>query len=106
MERIGRNQQIGEEAVVENSDYAFLTFVQFIQEAEIEEKKCREYIDIGWLQPVNDDLFSPNDIFKVRKADRLCRDFDLPSHAGAMIVDLLEKIDDLESQLEQLRSNM
>lgn len=89
---------------MENS--TFLSFMEFIQEAEIEEEKCREYIDIGWLQPIEADKFllSSNDIFKVRKADRICRDFELPCHAGAMIVDLLEKIDDLENQLAQLRN--
>lgn len=91
-----------------NFGYAFLTLAEFIQEAEIEETKCREYIDIGWLQPIEKDtfLFSPDDLLKVRKADRLCRDFELPCHAGAMIVDLLEKIDDLENQLAQLRNSV
>lgn len=91
---------------MEETDYTFLSFVQFVQEAEIEEKKCQEYIDIGWLQPVENEkfLFSPDDIFKVRKAERLCRDFEIPCHAGAMIVDLLEKIDDLENQLAQLKN--
>lgn len=91
-----------------NFGYAFLTLAEFIQEAEIEETKCREYIDIGWLQPIEKDrfLFSPDDLLKVRKADRLCRDFELPCHAGAMIVDLLEKIDELENQLAQLRNSV
>lgn len=90
---------------MEKSDYTFLSFVQFVHEAEIEEKKCQEYIDIGWLQPVESEnnLFSSEDIFKVRKAERLCRDFEIPCQAGAMIVDLLEKIDDLENQLEQFK---
>jgi len=88
------------------SDYTFLSFLQFVQEAEIEEKKCQEYIDIGWLQPIEteNNLFSSGDIFKIRKAERLCRDFEIPCHAGAMIVDLLEKIDDLENQIAQLKN--
>lgn len=87
-------------------NYAFLSFVQFVQETQIEEEKCKEYIDIGWLEPVDKEnfLFSPEDILKVRKADRLCRDFELPIHGGAMIVDLLERIDDLENQLSQIRN--
>ena len=35
---------------MENS--TFLSFMEFIQEAEIEEEKCREYIDIWWMQPI------------------------------------------------------
>lgn len=91
---------------MEKSDYTFLSFVQFVHEAEIEENKCQEYIDIGWLQPVEteNNLFSSEDIFKVRKAERLCRDFEIPCQAGAMIVDLLEKIDELETQLAQLKN--
>lgn len=91
---------------MEKSDYTFLSFVQFVHEAEIEEKKCQEYIDIGWLQPVEteNNLFSSEDIFKIRKAERLCRDFEIPCQAGAMIVDLLEKIDDLENRLAQLKN--
>ncbi len=90
---------------MDKTDNSFLTFVQFIQEVEIAENKCQEYIDIGWLQPVENNLFNPDDILKVRKADRLCKDFELPCHGAAMIVDLLAKIDDLEAQLSQLRDN-
>lgn len=92
---------------MEKSENTLLTFVQFIRETETDEAACREYIDIGWLQPAEKEqfLFSPEDILKVRKADRLCRDFDLPSHGGAMIVDLLEKIDELENRLSQLQNN-
>lgn len=90
---------------MDTSNNSFLTFVQFVKEVEIAENKCQEYIDIGWLQPVKNDLFSVDDIFKVRKADRLCKDFELPCHGAAMIVDLLAKIDELESQLAQLRDN-
>ena len=90
---------------MDKTDNSFLTFVQFVQEVEIAENKCQEYIDIGWLQPVENNLFSADDIFKVRKADRLCKDFELPCHGAAMIVDLLVKIDELESQLSQLRDN-
>ena len=82
-----------------------VTWVEFTKEAEITDQRAKELIDLGWLQPINpeaEDLaFKQVDIFKARKANRLCMDFELPSLAGAIIVDLLEKIDDLEARLQE-----
>lgn len=89
------------------------TWVEFAKEAEVTEERAKELLDIGWLQPINTPsdgetvlehekaLFHQLDVFKARKANRLCMDFELPSLAGAMIVDLLEKIDDLEARLKE-----
>lgn len=47
-------------------------------------------------------MFRQVDVYRTRKLDRLCNDFELPSLAGAMIVDLLERIEDLENRLREL----
>ena len=47
-------------------------------------------------------MFRQIDVYKTRKVDRLCEDFELPSLAGAIIVDLLERIEELETRLKEL----
>ena len=42
------------------------------------------------------------DVFRVRKYRRLCSDFELSPVAGIIIVDLLERIAQLEERLARL----
>ncbi len=86
------------------------TLSEFTQFAEITEDRVKELLELGWLQPVNSEPINSNndlqfkyiDAYKARKVDRLCCDFEFPSLAGAIIVDLLEKIDDLEAKLKKI----
>ena len=99
----------------EDDNSSVFTCLEFIKEAEITEQRAKELLDLGWLQPVDSDtikhdsnnsiskdlVFKQSDVFRAREANKLCIDFELPSLAGAMIVDLLKKIDDLEAQLKE-----
>ena len=97
----------------EDDNTTVFTWVEFTKEADITEERAKEFLDLGWLQPVNVTpeeestmehdklLLRQLDVFKTRKANRLCMDFEIPSLAGAIIVDLLERIDDLEERLKE-----
>ncbi len=80
-----------------------VAFAEFVEEAGLVESRVDELVEIGWLVPASqaggDILFRHGDIFKTRKLARICDDFELPCLAGAIIVDLLERIDELESRL-------
>ena len=48
-------------------------------------------------------MFRDADIYRVRKLERICCDFELPVVGGTIIVDLLERIDVLERTVRGLR---
>ena len=53
--------------------------------------------------PENATLFSGRDVYRVRKLERICCDFGLPVVGGTIIVDLLERIEELEQQVRSLQ---
>lgn len=63
-----------------------------------------ELLDMGWLEPTRTaesaELFRAVDVYRMRKLERLCADFDLHTLAGTIIVDLLARIEELEQQLK------
>ncbi len=65
-----------------------------------------ELIEMGWLEPrqaaTEAYLFRVRDIYRVRKLERLCKDFELTSLGASIIVDLLERIDALEQKVRDL----
>lgn len=65
-----------------------------------------ELIELGWLEPVQTGadayLFRQVDIYRIRKLERICADFELPSLGGVIIVDLLDRIDSLERRIREL----
>ena len=85
---------------------SLVAWTEFVELTGIGEDRIRELMDLGWLQPARQTdqapLFRQIDVYKTRKVDRLCEDFDLPSLAGAIIVDLLERIEELETRLKEL----
>jgi len=79
---------------------------EFVELTGMGEERLRELLELGWLQPARrtgeSPLFRQIDIYKARKLDRLCRDFELSSLAGSIIVDLLGRIEELETRLREL----
>lgn len=91
-----------------------VAFSEFLELTGVGEERVTELIELGWLQPSGSAtpsgepqsrqtlLFRQVDVYKTRKVDRLCDDFEVPALAGAIIVDLLERIADLETRLKEL----
>ncbi|SMP43443.1 chaperone modulator CbpM [Desulfonatronum lacustre] len=80
---------------------------RFIELTGIHPTRLGELVELGWLCPnrTQEDcyLFHPRDVYKVSKLERICTDFELPALAGTIIIDLLERIEDLELQVRDLR---
>lgn len=65
-----------------------------------------ELIEIGWISPVrtmsDNYLFTARDVYRLRKLDRICRDFELNPVGAGIIVDLLDRIEHLEGKVREL----
>ena len=81
---------------------------QFVQCTGVCPYRLSELVEIGWVEAVrisSDNFHFPErEIFRVQKLMRICRDFELPTIGGAIIVDLLERIEGLEKEIAQLRN--
>ena len=53
-------------------------------------------MDIGWLKPTRTAeaalLFRQDDVYRIRKLERLCSDFELHTLGGSIVMDLLDRI--------------
>ncbi len=72
------------------------------------EELVREIVDLGWIVPsksaTDQLLFNSGHIYKVSKLMRICKDFDISTTAGTIIVDLLQRVDELEERVRELSS--
>ena len=69
------------------------------------ESLLRELIEIGWIKPdqqTGQACFTPADVYRLRKMNRLRLAFDLDYVAVALVMDLLDRIDRMERRLNWL----
>ncbi len=80
----------------------------FVQKTGVSPQSLSELVEMGWVETVNisDESyhFPEREIFRVQKLMRICRDFEIPTIGGIIIVDLLERIESMEKEISQLRS--
>ncbi|MFO7727750.1 MAG: chaperone modulator CbpM [Desulfonatronovibrio sp.] len=85
-----------------------LHWTQFVQSTGVCPYRLSELVEMGWVEAVrisSDDYHFPErEILRVQKLMRVCRDFELPTIGGTIIVDLLERIENMEKEIAQLRS--
>jgi len=76
----------------------------------LSETELRELVDYGVLAPIDSDArrwsFSADTLVVARSARRLRQDFDLDPHAVALVVTMLERVRDLETELRDLRAKL
>lgn len=89
----------------------FISWVEFQDVTGCHPSRLGELIEMGWLEPrrsseneVEVFLFRVRDIYRVRKLERLCQDFDLTCVGASIIVDLLQRIDALQHQVSELQA--
>lgn len=84
-----------------------IAWAQLVDETETSRERVTEVIEMGWIEPVrtaeNEYLFGPEDVYRIRKLERICRDFELTTLGGSIIVDLLERIEELEQRVAELK---
>ncbi|MBQ4133180.1 MAG: MerR family transcriptional regulator [Desulfovibrionaceae bacterium] len=85
-------------------------FEEFVSITGGRAELVQEAIELGWLAPgrsaTEELLFNAVHIYKVRKLIRICQDFDIPTTAGIIIVDLLQRVDELEARVRELGGKM
>jgi chaperone modulatory protein CbpM len=73
-------------------------------------EELRELVEFGAITPVNpessDWLFPGQCLPTIRVACRLRVSFDLEPHGVALVISLLERINDLEAQMGSLRAQL
>ncbi|HKK32635.1 MAG TPA: chaperone modulator CbpM [Desulfomicrobiaceae bacterium] len=84
-----------------------ITIEQFVESTGASSVVVLELVEMGWLDPERTGrkelLFRDRDVDRVRKFLRLCADFELTPVGGSIIVDLLERVEQLERELKRAR---
>lgn len=83
-----------------------LSFAQLQELTGLHPTVVGELIELGWITPERTTadayLFRTRDVYRLRKLDRIKRDFELPIYGASIVVDLLERIDYLENKVREL----
>ena len=83
-----------------------ISWAEFIELTDMHPSRLGELIELGWIEPrrTQDDklLFRVLDVYRIRKLERICQDFEIPSLGGTIIVDLLDRIEYLEQKVREM----
>ncbi|WP_027722218.1 chaperone modulator CbpM [Maridesulfovibrio zosterae] len=84
-----------------------LVITQVIEMTGLEETAVLELISMEWVKPATTGdghyLFETRDLYRLNKLSRLCKDLEITTTGGSIIVDLLERVERLESRIEEMR---
>lgn len=85
-----------------------LALDEFLEITGVSAEHLQELIALGWIEArvsaASAQMFRDADIYRVRKLERICCDFELPVIGGTIIVDLLDRIDRLERAVRDLNN--
>lgn len=97
------------EAVWLTEDHVF-SLAELAEISGLPESELRELVDYGAVTPIDPDaspwVFSGKCLLTVRTACRLRVSFDLEPHDVALMVTLLERIQELEAEVCDLRAQL
>ncbi|THB68056.1 MAG: MerR family transcriptional regulator [Desulfovibrio sp.] len=83
-----------------------ITFVEVVELTGVHPSRIGELVELGWLQPrktsEQEYLFLHSDVYRIRKFERLSKDFGLSCMGGTIIVDLLDRIEFLEQKVKEM----
>lgn len=83
----------------------YMAWAEFVELTGVHPDRLTEVVEMGWVEARRtgdaSHLFRSVDIYRVRKLERICCDFELPAVGGTIIVDLLQRIAILERLLHQ-----
>ncbi|GFM35625.1 chaperone modulator CbpM [Desulfovibrio psychrotolerans] len=84
----------------------YIAWAEFLELTAVHPTRLGELLELGWLNPARtgqqEYLFTRKDVYRLRKLERICTDFTLSALGGSIIVDLLERIDQLERKVQEL----
>ncbi len=82
---------------------------EFLRLTGLTADSLQELVQLDWLSLTRTStalLFSEGDVWRTKQLARLCADFELSMLGGSIVVDLLERIDDLEREVAGLRRRL
>ena len=86
------------------------SFEHVVEVSGLSAQELRELIEIGVIQPSNADadnyFFHTHCIVLARKARRLRDDFELDTRGLALALNLLRRVDKLETEIAHLRARL
>jgi len=86
------------------------SLAELAERSGLSEAELHELVDYGAITPVNPDspqwVFQGRCLVTVRTACRLRVSFDLEPHEVALVISLLDRIQDLEAQVRSLRAQL
>jgi chaperone modulatory protein CbpM len=89
-------------------DAGELSIAELAQQSGLEEGKLRELVDYGALAPIDPGAtawrFTASCVVIARTACRLLNDFDLEPHGLALALALIERIRELEAEVQRLHA--
>ena len=87
-----------------------VTIVELSECSGLTESELRELVDMGALEPLDADApqwsFGSRCIVAARAAGRLRNDFELSTSGLAVALSLLERIEELESEVRRVRARL
>jgi hypothetical protein len=87
-----------------------LTLFELSECSGLSEAELRDLVDLGALEPVDPDAqewnFGARCIVAARAACRLRRDFELDVEGLALVMSLLDRVEELESELKRLYAHV
>lgn len=84
-----------------------ITLVELSEACGLPVATVEELVEYGALAPADAaGTFRAECVARVRDAVRLCGDLELETHAMALVVRFLGRIDDLESEVRRLRAQL
>ena len=91
-------------------DRGSVTLVELAECSGFSESELRELVDIGALAPLDPDArewnFGAQCIVAARTACRLRNDFELDSQGLALVLSLLERVQELEGLVQRLNARL
>ncbi|MEG1610810.1 MAG: chaperone modulator CbpM [Bilophila sp.] len=86
-----------------------VVWAEFIEMTGAAPERITELVEMGWLSPVRTAeevlLFRQTDVYRLRKLERLCSDFELHTLGGSIVMDLLDRVAALELRIRELTRN-
>ncbi len=87
-----------------------ITKDEFLSQTSLSSERFDELLEMGWLKATQKTeeslMFTSSDVYKVRKLERICADFEIQALPAAIIVDLLDRVETLESEIQELKSKI
>ena len=87
-----------------------ITLVELAECSGLTESELRELVELGALEPLDPAAaewnFHSQCIALTRTASRLRNDFELDNHGLALVLSLLDRVQELESALQRLNARL